>query len=63
MPNHALAIQRDRQRIAREAEDAEKRRAEQSRRLDPDARARGLAAMQAAIAEMGIAPKGTKSSN
>jgi hypothetical protein len=63
VPNHALAIQRDRQRIAREAEDAEKRRAEQSRRLDPDARARGLAAMQAAIAEMGIAPKGTKSSN
>ena len=63
VPNHALAIQRDRQRMAREAEDAEKRRVKQGRRLDPEARARGLAAMQAAIAEMGLPPKGSTSSN
>lgn len=61
--NHALAIQRDRKRMTCEAEEAEKRRAEQSRRLDPEARARGLAAMKAAVAEMGIPPKGTKSSS
>lgn len=63
VPNHALAIQRDRQRMAREAEEVEKRRVEEKRRLDPEARARGLAAMNAAIAEMGISPKGTKSSS
>lgn len=61
--NHALAIQRDRQRLAREAEEVEKRRIEQSRRQDPETRAKALAAMQAAIAEMGIPPKGTKSSS
>lgn len=61
--NHALAIQRDRQRMAREAEDAEKRRAEEKRRLDPEVRARGLAAMKAAIAEMGVPQKGSKSSS
>lgn len=63
VPNHALAIQRDRQRMVREAEDAEKRRVEEKRRLDPEARARGLAAMKAAIAEMGLPPKGKKSSD
>lgn len=61
VPNHALAIQRDRQRLARDADEVEARRAEQSRRVDPEARARGLAAMQAAIAEMGLPPKGKKS--
>lgn len=63
VPNHALAIQRDRQRMAREVEEADMRRVEEKRRLDPEARARGLAAMQAAIAEMGIPPKRTKSSS
>ena len=63
VPNHALAIQRDRQRLAREANEAEARRAEKNRRIDPEARARGLAAMQAAIAEMGLPAKGKKSSS
>lgn len=52
VPNHALAIQRDRQRAAREAEEAKKRRVEDERRSDPAARERGLAAMKAAIASM-----------
>ena len=50
--HHALAIQRDRDRLAREAAEAEKRRAEVDRRRDPETRARGLAAMKAAIASM-----------
>lgn len=62
VPNHALAIQCHRQRVARDAQEAEKRRAEEKRRLDPEARARGLAAMQAAIVQLGIPPKETKSS-
>ena len=53
VPNHALVIQRDRQRMVREAAEAERRRVEEVRRRDPEARARGLAAMKAAIAEMG----------
>lgn len=61
--NHALTIQGDRQRMAREAVEAEKRRVEEKRRLDPDARARGLAAMRAAIAQIGLPPKGKKSSS
>lgn len=52
VPNHALAIQRDRQRAAREAEEAEKRRVEDERRSDPVARERGLAAMKAAVAAL-----------
>lgn len=52
VPNHALAIQRDRQRVAREAEQAKKRHLEDERRRDPAARERGLAAMKAAIASM-----------
>lgn len=63
VPNHALAIQRDRQRLARDADEAEARRAEHNRRVDPEARARGLAAMQAAIAEMGLPRKAKKSSS
>ena len=57
VPNHALVIQRDRQRILREAAEVEKRRAEEARRRDPETRARGLAAMKAAIAEMGLPSK------
>ena len=38
-------------------------RVEEKRRLDPDARARGLAAMRAAIAQIGLPPKGKKSSS
>ena len=62
VPNHALAIQRDRQRVMREAVEAEQRRVEEERRRDPAVRERGLAAMKAALAEMGIPAKGKKSS-
>lgn len=50
--NHALAIQCDRQRVAQESADAEKRRSEAGRRTDPAARAKGFAAMAAAIADL-----------
>lgn len=52
VPSHALGIQRDRQRVAREALEAEKRRIEAERRNDPAARARGLEAMAAAVAAL-----------
>ena len=51
-PSHALGIQRDRQRIAQEALEAEKRRVEADRRCDPAVRARGLEAMAAAVAAL-----------
>lgn len=53
VPSHALTIQRDFQRVVREAADAEKRRAEAQRRSDPAVRARSLEAMAAAIAALG----------
>ena len=52
IPSHALGIQRDRQRVAREASEAEKRRIEAERRNDPAARVRGLEAMAAAVAAL-----------
>lgn len=55
--NHALAVQRDRQRAAKEAKNAEERRAEEDRRRDPEARERGLAAMKAAIAAINSSTK------
>ena len=51
-PSHALGIQRDRQRIARESSEAEKRRVEAERRSDPAVRAKGLEAMAAAVAAL-----------
>lgn len=52
VPSHARAIQRDRQRVAREAADADKRKIDAARRDDPAARRRGLAAMAVAIAAL-----------
>lgn len=52
VPNHALAIQRERKRAAREVVEARMRRVEEDRRSDPAARERGLAAMKAAIASL-----------
>lgn len=63
VPNHALAIQRDRQRVVREAADAERRRVEAERRKDPAVRARGLAAMAAAVAAMGRSTETADSSS
>ena len=60
LPNHALAIQRERQRVAREEAEAHKRRAEEDRRRDPAVRARGLEAVKAAIAEIGFPAKRKK---
>jgi hypothetical protein len=51
-PNHALTIQQDRRRVAREALEAEARRVEEKRRNDPAARAKGLEAMAAAVAAL-----------
>lgn len=51
--NHALAVQQGRQRVAREAVEAEKRRAQAARRVDPSTHAKNLAAMSAVIAELG----------
>lgn len=56
-PNHASSVQRDRQRSAREADEARKRRAEAERRNDPVVRARSVAAMERLIAEL-AAPSG-----
>lgn len=58
VPNHALVIRGDRQRTLREAADVERRRAEQVRRRDPEVRAKGLAAMKAAIAEIELSQRG-----
>lgn len=52
MANHALAIQQDRRRAAREVAEAKKRRAQAARRSDPAAHTRNLAAMRAVIAEL-----------
>ena len=50
--NHALVVQRDRLRVAREMAESEKRRAQAARRLDPETRVKNVAAMKAVLAEL-----------
>lgn len=61
--NHALVVQRDRLRVAREAAESEQRRAQAARRVDPETRAKNVAAMKAVLAELAKASVGTKKSS